>query len=377
MKIKYIVAAVLLALSSVAHADDSEKKLKALENGQGITYTQTAPPAAPSAAPVTTPATVGYATAPVVPAVRDGAPVDDKKRTSESEWATLVTAPPQSKMSFETAQRAARAETAARDAGKLSDLSPIAGDDGSILYPFGQSWPTVVCSPLHVCAIMLGAGDKPSQIVLGQPGMWQMTQAMAGDKPILALMPRFKDLHTNLMIAATSKDGKPRVYYVTLVSDESNFVPLVGFYYPADIETVWTQQQAAADASAAKKAAAKQRADDETVAELPSLTAAKLDFNWEFACHAGFFGDCNSITPDRVFDDGKHTYLLMPKVADTTGLPTVLADNTLGKPSIINFRVKDGYYIIDGVPSKIELIAGNGTGSNRKEVDLTHNGDNK
>jgi type IV secretion system protein VirB9 len=229
--------------------------------------------------------------------------------------------------------------------------------------------------------IQLDKGDKPSQVVIGQPGMWQMTQAMAGDTPLLALMPRFKDLHTNLMIAATSADGNARIYYVNLVSDESNYIPKVGFYYPGDIKQAWTVEADKAHAEAKVVADAKAKADNETIAAMPSLSASNLHFNWTMSCgvHTAWFGgenSCDSIKPTRVFDDGKHTYLAMPaSLADTTGLPTIMANNTAGKPALINYRFKEGYYIVDGVPAQINLIAGNGDGSNQKVVEITHQGE--
>ena len=279
---------------------------------------------------------------------------------SAQEWSKLVKAPPQAHEAFRTRRGAIDALVAAQKAGTISNLPPIAGSDGSILYPYGQSWPTVVASPLHVAIIQLAPGDKPGQVVLGQPGEWRVTQAMAGNVPILAVSPRFAGLHTNLMITATSAGGQPRVYYVNLVSDKSKYVPRVGWYFPSQIEQQWTAGQT--------------EAADSTVASLPGLNASDLDFSWKIRCGGGGWfssSDCSSIKPARVFDDGVHTYIQMRgNAANTSGLPTVLADNTAGKPAVINYRVKDGYYILDGVPSQIKLIAG--VGSSGRVVVITH-----
>ena len=319
-----------------------------------------------------------------VPAIGAAAATDTSPAAANAaqQWESLVAAPPQAKMSFQTRAQAENALTAAFEAGRISSLPPIAGDDGAILYPYGQSWPTVVCSPLHVCVIQLGKGDKPSQVVLGQPGMWQMTQAMAGDTPLLALSPRFKGLHTNLMITATSASGEPRVYYVNLVSDNDKYVPKVGFYFPDAISTAWKEQAKAntrmAQAAQHKAEAAAKRAADQTVAALPSLSVSNLDFHWTQTCDSkgGWFSrapSCDSIKPTRVFDDGVLTYIQMPAgLSNTTGLPTIMASNTAGQPAVLNFRFKDGYYVVDGVPSKIILVAGNGDGSHQKMVEITH-----
>lgn len=302
-----------------------------------------------------------------------------KQSTSATEWNKLVAAPPQSKMAWRTKHQAASALTAAFEAGKISSLPPIAGDDGAVLYPYGQSWPTVVCSPLHICVIQLAAGDKPAQVVLGEPGMWNMTQAMAGNTPLLALSPRFKGLHTNLMITATAKDGSARVYYINLVSDNTDYVPKIGFYFPGQIMQKWVDQEHRAGVQAQRAKARAAHAQEQTVAALPSLNADALDFGWKISCqsksHSWFSSApaCGPIEPTRVFDDGIHTYIAMPAdLANTVGLPTLMSTNTIGQPAIINYRFKDGYYIVDGVPASINLIAGNGTGSKQDIVHIKH-----
>ncbi len=282
--------------------------------------------------------------------------------SSEQSWDKLVKAPPAAHESFQTRQSAIKALVAAQKAGTISSLPPIAGSDGSILYPYGESWPTVVASPLHVAIIELAPGDKPTDVVIGEPGEWRISHAMAGNQPILAVSPRFAGLHTNLMVTATSADGKNRVYYLNLVSDKARYVPRVGFYFPQEMETKWTESAT--------------EAANSTVATLPSLTAANLDFNWKIRCGGGGWfssSDCRSIEPSRVFDDGVHTYIqISGNLANTSGLPTILATNTAGQPAVINYRVKDGYYILDGVPGQIKLVAG--VGSNGRVAVLTREG---
>ncbi|HET9147018.1 MAG TPA: TrbG/VirB9 family P-type conjugative transfer protein [Acetobacteraceae bacterium] len=278
-------------------------------------------------------------------------PAGPNHASSAQEWNNLVKAPPSAREQFQTRRQAIKALVTAKQAGTISSLPPIAGSDGSILYPYGESWPTVVSSPLHFAVIELAPGDKPSQVVVGEPGEWRITQAMAGNRPILAVSPRFAGLHTNLMITAVSAGGESRVYYLNLVSDNANYVPKVGFYFPSQMQTAWNQ--AATDAA------------DSTVATLPGLTAKDLDFNWKIRCGGGGWfsdSDCRAIKPTRVFDDGTHTYIQVPgNLANTSGLPTVLATNSAGQPALINFRVKNGYYVLDGVPAQIKLIAGVGS----------------
>lgn len=289
------------------------------------------------------------------------------KETSAQIWAKLIKTPPQGKESFETRDQAIKALLAAQHAHQITNLPPIAGTNGEILYPYGQSWPTVVASPLHVTVLLLGKGDKPFQIVNGAPGMWKQTQAMAGSRPEILISPRFSGLHTNLVVTATGPNGQDRTYTFNLVSDKGQYVPMVGFYYPQTMETQWKLQVQASKSSA-------QKVDAQTVATLPNLNVADLDFQWKVHCAGGgwfFSSSCGSIRPSRVFDDGVQTYIQMPGGLSTHGgLPSILAENGDGKPAIINWRYRDGYFIVDGVPPEIILIAGVGSGA--KVVRIRH-----
>jgi type IV secretion system protein VirB9 len=260
-------------------------------------------------------------------------------------------------MSFRTKSDAEKALTEAFASGSTDNLPPIAGSNGTILYPFDGSWPTVVASPLHISIIELQAGSHPEEVDLGAPSEWIMHEAAAGNKPIVVLQPRFSGLHTNLMITATSATGKAMIYYVNLVSDGSKYTPKVGFYYPQAIQSQWHLQ-------AANSAAAANKAQSETVASLPNLSASNLNFNWKVHCSGGGWfsnSNCRSIMPQRVFDDGTHTYIQFPaNQGSRGGIPSILAENSAGKPAIINDQFRDNYYIIDSVPHKILLIAGKG-----------------
>ncbi len=299
----------------------------------------------------------------MVPAIA-GSSSAAEMSNSAAEWKKLIATPPQGKESFATRQQAVAALLAAKRAGHLAALPPIAGTNGAILYPYGQSWPTVVASPLHITVIALGKGDKPGQVVIGAPGEWEVTQAMAGERPLIAVTPRFVGLHTNLMITATSAGGHARIYYVNLASDNNQYVPRVGFYYPERQETQWKLHT---QATAAQKSAVEQQ----TVASMPTVNPTDLNYGWNIHCGAGGWfsaSDCGGIRPTQVFSDNRQVFIKMkPHVADKT-LPTVISYNLDDQPAIINYRFKNGYYIVDGVPHEIDLVLG--TGSNAKVVTI-------
>lgn len=316
--------------------------------------------------------------APAVPAIGTNAvpkaELDDNARATGTSadnsaqiWEKTIAAPPSARMQNRSLEAMQKALVSAYQAGQLQTLPPIAGSGGEILYAFGNSLPTLVTAPMHTSIIQLQPGCHPAMATGAPASEWSIHAVMAGDQPEVTVMPKFEGLHTDLVIPATSADGKPMNYVIELTSDQRHYTPLLGFYYPGQDVTTWGQQAEAASA-------AKQKAASETVATLPSLTAADLDFDWKVRCSGGGWfssSDCGGIEPQRVFSDNGHVYIqFRPDQATHGGIPSILAENSAGQNAIINAQFRDGYYIVDSLPHEILLIAGKGSSS--KVVKIVH-----
>ena len=151
----------------------------------------------------------------------------------------------------------------------------IIGTNGQVMYAYGQSRPTITCAPLHVCVINLLAGEHITSLSIGDSVRWLVQPTNAGDRPVVIVKPTQAGLVTNLVV--TTDAG--RVYYMTLISDKHDYVPLVGFYDPQQL--VINLQQQAAQARAAEQAKAEAR-KQAVVAPLGDIDPAKLDF--DFSC---------------------------------------------------------------------------------------------
>ena len=313
-----------------------------------------------------------------VPAVRqpnaqatgtDGSAMPTQETSTEI-WEKAIATPPQGRISERSKKAAEKALVAAYEAGKTQNLSPIAGTNGEVLYAYGQSLPTLVTAPLHTSVIVLRSGMTGPKAIGLSPAYWQVEALMAGQQPELAVTPRFAGLHANLVVTGTSPSGKAMNYVIEVTSDKTRYTPMIGFYYPDAIVRTWKQDAAA-------KAAFAQKVSRQTVAVLPTIDAANLDFHWKIHCAGGGWfsdSDCRSIEPLRVFDDGKQTFIqFRPDQGSHGGIPSVLAENAAGQNAIVNTTFRDGYYIVDGVPHKILLLAGKG--SSGKVVRLTHERD--
>lgn len=299
----------------------------------------------------------------------DGVPAA-KPETSAQIWEQAIKAPPEGKISMRSKEAMEKAIVAAYEAGKTQSLPPISGTNGEVLYAFGQSLPTLVTAPLHTSIIALRAGMKGPKEVGLSPAYWNVEPLMAGNQPELAITPRFAGLHGDLVVTGTSPHGKPMNYVIEVTSDANQYTPIIGFYYPEAITRTWKQQAAATQAF-------HQKVNDETVAVLPSINAADLNFQWKIECAGGGWfssSDCGSIKPARVFDDGRQTFIqFQPGQGSHGGIPSILAENAAGQNAIINTQFRDGYYIVDGVPHKILLLAGKG--SDGRVVKLIRQGD--
>lgn len=71
--------------------------------------------------------------------------------------------------------------------------------------------------------------------------------------------------------------------------------------------------------------------------------------------------------PDRVLDDGQHTYLIYPSDGRFRELPTLLM-LVNGKMELVNFRVNGSRYIVDRLFDKAVLVVGVGKKQTRVTI---------
>lgn len=240
---------------------------------------------------------------------------------------------------------------------------PIMSDDGKILFPFGQYLPTLTCAPLRACDIEL----EPGELVTGKPlagdqVRWKVSKAESGsgDKRVthIVVKPIDTNLDTNLIIT-TDK----RTYHLRLYSrNEQDYLNRVGFYYPQDIADEWDESARLAE----REAKAKNRL---VVSDLPSLSVDKLDFSYRVD------GEKTRFTPARVFNDGARVFLQMPEEMKSAEAPILLLLDKEDKPQIVNYRIKDAYYIVDKLFDKAMLVVG--TDGNESKVTITWTKDQK
>jgi type IV secretion system protein TrbG len=241
---------------------------------------------------------------------------------------------------------------------------PTPGADGRVLYTFGEGMPVVVCAPLRVCTLELEAGEhvqSPPQI--GDGRRWEVTPVSSGSglnqTALLVIKPIEAGLDTDLIIPTDR-----RTYVVRLVSDAVRYISTVAFRYPADDRAKWSafqaqQDSAAREAEATEHSRCNAKPDCGTAMAPNALDHLYFDYKLE--------GD-TGMRPERVLDDGQHTYIFYPSDDGFREVPTLMVYSN-GKTELVNFRVDRNRYVVDRLFDKGVLILG--VGKKQRKVTIT------
>lgn len=275
--------------------------------------------------------------------------------------ASVVYADPQLKK-YLTVDEATMAAT--KRMQRTGNARPIVGDDGVVLFPFGQIRPTVVCAPLHVCDVALQPGERVvSDPSVGQPGLWDISKGVSGEgenkvvhvvvKPLAEM-----DLETNLIVRTNR-----RVYNVNLVSrNDGEYMSQVAFYYPNDMLKGWADQEDVSAVAAKKK-------DEEEVSEL-SVDLAKVDADYEIRIRGGSAEN----KPLRAFNDGVRTFIQMPKAGGSWEAGALVLVGKNDEKMLTNYRVKGSWYIVDKVVTHAALLIGEDGKDSRVDIEKKKSG---
>ncbi len=231
-------------------------------------------------------------------------------------------------------------------------IKPVTGEDGSVRYLFGQSMPTIVCSPLQVTDIQLQPGESFKGIHIGDKARWSVEPAVTGiggaETLHIIIKPFDVGLETSLIFLTDR-----RVYQFKLKSHRSEWMPKVSFVYPDEILEKWSSVQKSSRAVRQEK----------TTKE--GMYLGDLDFDYDVEGSAPW-------KPVRVYNDGQKTVIEMPNEMTQTEAPALLvmrnpdAEDDL---AVVNYRIHDKRYIVDSLFPSAILVAG--VGGSQERVTIT------
>lgn len=224
-------------------------------------------------------------------------------------------------------------------------------DGATLVFPYGRSQPTIVCSRLRACVFQLAPGEViADKLLVGDPERWVFdvaTSGVSGGTQLLSIKPTDCDLSTNLTVPTDH-----HVYFLTLDAPpcpgqdtatnalRAPYTRVFRFSYP-----------------------------DESIVPLTSrapvtvplgVTPDRLNFNYTWSADKHF-----PWRPEHVFDDGAHLYIKVPPIARTMIAPVLVAvadDNTT---VLLNYTVANDVYITDRVVPRVALIVNDGTHTQR------------
>ncbi|CDH02260.1 P-type conjugative transfer protein TrbG [Xenorhabdus bovienii] len=234
---------------------------------------------------------------------------------------------------------------------------PRRGADGSVKYLFGATLPTLVCTPLQVCSIELQPGETVNDVHAGDKARWKIYPATIGSganaTTVIVVKPTDAGLVTNLTVTTDR-----RLYTIKLASTQREWIPVLSFDYPDDVERQW----------AAYRAQQARQVYNDTMPTGQNL--ASLDFRFRMS------GDSPRWKPVRIYSDGSKTYIQFPSSNFGGEAPALVALGNDGglfsRPSekIVNYRVIGDRYVVDRVLARAALIMG--VGRSQTKVIITH-----
>ncbi len=216
------------------------------------------------------------------------------------------------------------------------NIEPIIADNGLILYPYGLSEPTVVCSPLRICHIELEEGEEIIDTNPGDTQRWWFGYTFVGQgehiQPHVLVKPLVEEnIETNLSIS-TNK----RLYYIILKSvAEGKYTKRIGFFYPQNIN----QKSMTLDDMKSKLY---QYQDRENQKKTNAIPFSKLNFDYTIK------GDKNSKWyPRNVYDNGNKVHIEMSPEVKAYEIPIFMLIGKDNQYEVVNYRYNDSYYLVD------------------------------
>ena len=172
---------------------------------------------------------------------RRGAAAAQRKRAAST---TPATTPPPINLLSPSAPLNAKEQQAVALARRWKSRAemPQRGENGEVRFLYGATLPTVVCAPLQVCDLALQPGEIVNNVNVGDKVRWNISPGVSGSADgrvtHLIIKPADAGLVSSLVI-----ETDRRTYAIKLVSTQHEWMPLVAFNYPDDMQRQWSAYQ--------------------------------------------------------------------------------------------------------------------------------------
>ena len=197
----------------------------------------------------------------------------------------------------------------------------------------------VYAAPGQVTDIALQGGEQligSGPVAAGDTVRWIIGDTESGSgaskRVHILLKPTRPDLLTNLVI-----NTDRRTYHLELRSAERTYMASVSWRYPEDQLIALRGRNAAASAASPVDT---------------GVDVAQLRFRYRIE------GDRPAWRPLSAFDDGQRVFIEMPRGIGQGELPPLFVLGPNGKGELVNYRVRQNYYVVDRLFGAAELRLG-------------------
>jgi len=197
----------------------------------------------------------------------------------------------------------------------------------------------VVAAPGHVTTIELERGEQLLAKAAGDTSQWSVGDSTTGSgdgvRTLVIVKPLKPGVKTNLVLSTDR-----RVYQIDLVSTPEVYHSEVRWNYAHELAVQLA-------------AGARQPAPADAVIE-PAVNLRDLDFGYRVRAK----GKSPDWMPQRVFSDGRKTYIAFPPDLIATEAPPLFVLGRRDEAQLVNYRVQGGYYVVDQMIRRAELRLG-------------------
>lgn len=208
------------------------------------------------------------------------------------------------------------------------------------VYPFAPgALYQVYAAPGQVTDVALQEGEQlvgSGPVAAGDTVRWIIGDTESGTGPAkrihILIKPTRPDLVSNLVI-----NTDRRTYHLELRSTEKTYMASVSWQYPQDQLIALRRQNANAEAAAPI---------------VTGVDVSRLRFRYAIE------GDNPPWRPLSAFDDGARVYIEMPAGIAQGEAPPLFVVGPEGDGQLVNYRVRQNYYIVDRLFAAAELRIG-------------------
>lgn len=220
--------------------------------------------------------------------------------------------------------------------------NPFIGEQGYVIYPYGEVIPIITCRPMRMTDIALEPGESIMGIHAGDTVRWTFdpSQSMKNGLAVshIIVKPSQPGISTNLII-----NTDKRSYNLDFTATESEqYVRGAAFSYQTNDLTAIFRKSLYGDTP-------KKALED----ELQGVNG--IDLEGLYTRYTIIDKSRVDWRPDAVFDDGNKTYIRMPVRFSETPAFYILLDK---KETLSNYRVKGRYFIVDRLFDRAYLKIG-------------------